>query len=255
MVDDVIYLGTKLICEQTAFHIRDIVENADIIRITHLTIAIDKHIIIHGFRDIVCPLAVFPNFFHSVEFKAEYATLHLGYKVAIPEGVKAYVAVSTNNGYVQFKEVTGVIPAATPVLLENVGSETTYTFAYTDNTVATVETNLLKGSIANRYVVGDAYVLTLKEGKVCFGGVQLNQLENTAFLNNANKAYLPATEGLNAASYSFRFEGEGTTGVEEVKTENGEVKAIYDLTGRKLKGENGNLKGIYIINGKKVLVK
>jgi hypothetical protein len=33
------------------------------------------------------------------------------------------------------------------------------------------------------------------------------------------------------------------------------VKAIYDLTGRKLKGENGKLKGIYIIDGKKVLVK
>jgi hypothetical protein len=42
---------------------------------------------------------------------------------------------------------------------------------------------------------------------------------------------------------------------DEVKGENGKVKAIYDLQGRKLKGENGNLKGVYIINGKKVLVK
>ena len=39
---------------------------------------------------------------------------------------------------------------------------------------------------------------------------------------------------------------------DEVKTESGEVKGIYDLTGRKVEGPT---KGIYIINGKKVLVK
>ena len=44
-----------------------------------------------------------------------------------------------------------------------------------------------------------------------------------------------------------------TTGVEEVKTENGEVKAVYDLTGRKL--EQISAPGVYIVNGKKVLVK
>ena len=190
-------------------------------------------------------------FAYNVTFAAEYATLHLGYKVAIPEGVKAYVAVSTNNGYVQFEEVENVIPAATPVLLENVGTENTYTFAYAAGDAATVEANLLKGSIANRYVTGDAYVLTLKEGVVCFGGVLLNQLEGTAFLNNANKVYLPKTAGMNAASYSFRFEGEGTTGIENVEVENANV--IYDLTGRQV--EAISAPGIYIINGKKVLVK
>ena len=53
-------------------------------------------------------------------------------------------------------------------------------------------------------------------------------------------------------SYSFRF-GEGTTAIEEVKTENGEVKAIYDLTGRRV--EEITAPGVYIVNGKKVLVK
>ena len=42
------------------------------------------------------------------------------------------------------------------------------------------------------------------------------------------------------------------TGVEELKTENGKVKGIYDLQGRKIENPS---KGIYIINGKKVLVK
>jgi hypothetical protein len=42
------------------------------------------------------------------------------------------------------------------------------------------------------------------------------------------------------------------TGIDEVKGENGEVKAIYDLQGRKVAEP---VKGIYIIDGKKVLVK
>ena len=44
----------------------------------------------------------------------------------------------------------------------------------------------------------------------------------------------------------------GSTGIDEVKGENGNVKAIYDLTGRKVEVPT---KGIYIIDGKKVFVK
>ena len=43
-----------------------------------------------------------------------------------------------------------------------------------------------------------------------------------------------------------------TTGIEEVKTENGAVKAIYDLQGRKVVNPTS---GIYIVNGKKTVIK
>ena len=43
------------------------------------------------------------------------------------------------------------------------------------------------------------------------------------------------------------------TGIEEVKGGNGNVKTVYDLTGRRI--QEITKPGIYIVNGKKVLVK
>ena len=43
------------------------------------------------------------------------------------------------------------------------------------------------------------------------------------------------------------------TGISEVKGESGNVKGIYDLTGRRV--ETITAPGIYVVNGKKVLVK
>jgi hypothetical protein len=44
----------------------------------------------------------------------------------------------------------------------------------------------------------------------------------------------------------------GETGIEEVKSESGKMKTIYDLQGRKVENPS---KGIYIIDGKKVFIK
>ena len=61
-------------------------------------------------------------------------------------------------------------------------------------------------------------------------------------------------EVLPAQTFVFEFDGSKiTTGIDEVKGENGEVKTIFDLTGRKVKEITAP--GIYIVNGKKILVK
>ena len=188
----------------------------------------------------------------EVTFAAEYATLHLGYSVAVPAGVEAYVVSATNATWAEMVQVNNVIPAATPVILKKTGTATTYNFYYTSDEADEIETNLLEGSIADRYVAADAYVLGIVDEEVGLYTATKNQLSNTAFKNNANKAYLPKTTGMNVASYSFRF-GEGTTGISEVKGESGNVKGIYDLTGRRV--EEITAPGIYIVGGKKVLVK
>ena len=77
----------------------------------------------------------------------------------------------------------------------------------------------------------------------------------TGELHNLNDgAYSFSTD---AGTFNERFEillkgtAPGTTGIDEVNGENGEVKGdIYDLHGRKMKDAG---KGIYIIGGEKIL--
>ena len=190
----------------------------------------------------------------EVTFAAEYSTLYLGYKVAIPAGVEAYVLSSVSGSWAVLTQVVDVIPANTAVILKKTATANEYHFYYTSDDADVIELNYLEGSIADRYIQGDAYVLGIPEGETepALCPALLNKLDNTAFKNNANKAYLKVAPGMNAASYSFRF-GEGTTGIEEVKGENGNVKTVFDLTGRKV--NEITAPGIYIVGGKKVLVK
>jgi hypothetical protein len=129
------------------------------------------------------------------------------------------------------------------------GAEGSHDFVIT--TTEATATSDLRGSIATTYYTeaGTYYALGIVDGVVAFYKDAFN---NSRFQNNSHKAYLYVAGTNNAASFSFRY-GEGTTGVEEVKTENGEVKVIYDLTGRRV--EAITAPGIYIVGGKKVLVK
>ena len=178
--------------------------------------------------------------------EAGWATMYLGYNVIIPEDVKCYVIGDIDGAVVNLNQVEGILPANTAVIVEAAKGE--YTFEVTEET-STVE-NLMEGTLKNEYITKEAYALGVDEEGVV--GLYKAEMAGGVWLNNANKAYLPASVANGAASYSFRF-GEGTTGISEVKGENGEVKVIYDLTGRRV--EAITAPGIYIVGGKKVLVK
>ena len=176
--------------------------------------------------------------------KAGWATLYLGYNVIIPENVNCYVIDKIDGTVAHLKDVTGVLPANTAVIIE--AEEGEYTFEVTEET-ATIE-NVMEGTLKNEYITKEAYVLGKVDGVV---GLYKADMKGGVWLNNANKAYLPKSAANGAASYSFAF-GEGTTAVENVEVED-TVKTIYDLTGRRV--EEISAPGIYIVNGKKVLVK
>jgi hypothetical protein len=176
--------------------------------------------------------------------KAGWSTLYLDYNVVVPEDVVCYAISGVEGTNVILDEVTGVLPANTAVIVE--AEEGEYTFEVTEES-AEVE-SLMAGTTKAEYKDAEAYVLSIVDGNV---GLYKAQMAGGVWLNNANKAYLPASVANGAASYSFRF-GEGTTGISEVKGDSGNVKTIYDLTGRQV---NAVERGIYIINGKKVLVK
>ena len=182
-----------------------------------------------------------------------WATLCLDTAVEIPAGIEVWTVAEVVDDCAVMEEVLDIIPANCPVLVKATRNGD-WEFEYTTET-GKEYTNLLKGTTKNEYITEDAYVLTPDgNGDVCFGKAIKNQLDDTAWLNNANKAYLPASVLPEAAqgttNFSFRFPD--TTAIEQVVTEN-EIKAIFDLTGHRV--ESITKRGIYIINGKKVLVK
>ncbi|MBE6297898.1 MAG: hypothetical protein E7088_05365 [Bacteroidales bacterium] len=195
------------------------------------------------------------EFYHILSVTdAGWATLVLGFNATIPtaEGFKAYTIASEEDGYVTLAEATGVLKANVPVLVN--APEGTYNFAYTTD-AATVTESGLEGTLYNKNITANAYVLGIPEGEteICFAKAVTDGQADGTFLNNANKAYfVPTNAQANVASYSFHF-GEGTTGIDKVKGENGNVEVVYDLTGRRV--EDITAPGIYIVNGVKRVIR
>ena len=179
-----------------------------------------------------------------------WSSFYAAMDTQIPAGVEAYIVTTANKEYVTLTQIFGTIPAMTGVIFKsnpkgNTGSEE----------LANVEGNLLEGVLMNTNKTEEAYVLGCVDGEYGFYKADMNKLDGTAWLANAGKAYLPVSalpaSAQGAASFSFRF-GEGTTAIENVEVEN-EVKAIYDLTGRRV--EEITAPGIYIVNGVKRVVR
>ena len=187
---------------------------------------------------------------------AGWATTHLPFAVEVPNTLKAY-AVAQATTYANL-EAKSVIPANEGVILE--GAEGSHTFTITTAAAWAEDANILEGTNVNSYVEGNAYVLGIPEGAteaaLCKTALNKNAegAEGTThFLNNANKAYLPASVVTTSAK-TLRFNFGGTTAIESVLNNGVNANApIYDLSGRRVM--NAVKGGIYIQNGKKFIVK
>ena len=177
------------------------------------------------------------------EDTSEWSTFYQPYPVALPEGVNAYIVTAAASGYVTLTRFEGTIPANTAVILNNgepKGEAVDVDFS----------TNLLKGTTVDTYIDEEAYVLSKVDGVV---GFYKAEMTDGTWLNNATKAYLPANTVPNKSAAFYGFDWDGTTGISEVKGESGNVKGIYDLTGRRV--EAITAPGIYIIDGVKRVVR
>jgi hypothetical protein len=177
----------------------------------------------------------------------EWATLFLGCRVEIPNDVACYIISDIADGKVQLQRVTGILPANTAVIVN--ASEGEHVFKVTGDDFYDIE-SIMKGTPINKYVSEEAYVLADGADGVALYRVEMN---GGVFLNNANKAYLPASlvsQAQNTKALKFNFD---TTGVEGVKVETEGKKVIYDLSGRRM--NEMTQPGVYIVNGKKMMVK
>ena len=198
--------------------------------------------------EVVCP----PSYTLSVS-DAGWATMFLGFDAEIVYGAKAYIVKTegVSADKVTLTEITGTIPANTGVIVK--AEQGVYEFNYSAENVADVTGNLLSGSAYDKNIEEEAYVLSNVGGVVGLYKAEMNQLEGTAWLNNANKAYLPASAVPNKTAEFYGFDWDGTTGIDEITENREQSTVIYDLTGRRV--EAITAPGIYIVNGKKTLVK
>ena len=203
-----------------------------------------------------------------------YATILAYFPFNLGEGMKAYsISLSTNNAAV-YKEITGTIPMATPVLIECTSpTPDGNRIDIVDKDGASVSSNKLVGlwfcSHKEGHVNRKEYDATTmrvigltKEGKLGFVKASQTYLNYDKGSNKyylpANKAYLPVSSSAQS-DLLLVSEEEYAAGISNtIYTEEVKESAIYTLTGTKIgqQGKDINTlpKGMYIVNGKKVIV-
>ncbi len=117
---------------------------------------------------------------------------------------------------------------------------------------ATVATNILISDNPDTNDYTECLIVQLPKGDVRSA---LNLVDNPGNYKKQVKITGSLEKYFNVAGLKSvtAYEFTGTTGISEVKGENGNVKTIFDLTGRRV--ENITAPGIYIVGGRKVLVK
>ena len=184
-------------------------------------------------------------------FEAGAATLVLPYETEIPKGVKAYTLAYASGNKAVATELTGVIPANTPVLVN--ANEGPYTFKATAKLTTKADKPVsgnLHGVWSEEVVPEGSYVLQYQSGTVAFYRVGA-----AGFKVKANQAYLYAPEAAGAKMLNIDFGGEATAinGV-EAEASNANTQ-VYTIDGKKANRNNLANGQVYVTKGKTFILK
>ena len=181
--------------------------------------------------------------------EAGAATLVLPYETEIPEG--AYTLEYASGNKAVAKELTGVIPANTPVLVN--AAQGDYTFKATATLTTKADKPVsgnLHGVWSEEVVPEGSYVLQNQSGTVAF-----YRVETADFKVKANQAYLYAPEAAGAKMLNIDFGGEATAinGV-EAEASNANTQ-VYTIDGKKANRNNLAKGQVYVTKGKTFILK
>lgn len=178
---------------------------------------------------------------------AGVATLNLPFAVTIPEGVKAYTGTKNDNE-ITLSEITGTIPANTPVIIEGEGKVHQFAIAY--GNTETNDATGLKGTLAPVTIADDATAYVLKNGGQ---GIGLYKIDSTSDRTiGANKAYA-TSDAAGSAPQMLSFNFGNVTGIDTIQNQKSESNTYYDLNGRRVLYP---IHGIFVKgNGQKVYIK
>ena len=158
----------------------------------------------------------------------------------------AYMVTNASGTTLTLSQVTGNVPAETPLLISGT-KDATVNIPVAASSTTDVSANKLKKGTDASVNAADKYVLVARDSKAVFAPTG-----DHAATVPVGKAYLDLN-GVTLAP-EFVLDDSETTGIESV---NSEVKGFFDGEFYNLSGQRVTkpTKGLYIVNGKKVIIK
>ena len=158
----------------------------------------------------------------------------------------AYMVTNASGTTLTLSQVTGNVPAETPLLISGT-KNATVNIPVAASSTTDVSANKLKNGTGASVNAADKYVLVARDSKAVFAPTG-----DHAATVPVGKAYLDLN-GVTLAP-EFVLDDSETTGIESV---NSEVKGFFDGEFYNLSGQRVTkpTKGLYIVNGKKVIIK
>lgn len=162
-----------------------------------------------------------------------------------PTETKAYTVTEALAAYADGQQIPAIVTGYIVGAMNSTGYEPEFG-------TTTVATNLLLSDNADEDNIASCIIVQLPSGNIRSA---LNLVDNPGNykkqvkITGSIEKYFQSAGLKSVTAYEFT----GITGINEVKGENGNVKTIFDLTGRRI--ETITVPGIYIVDGKKVLVK